>query len=259
MTWWPPEFCRRLAGAGFFVIRYDNRDAGRSTKVRAPVSRRTVVRAFFGQGPRPPYTLDDMAADGMGVLDDLGLPSAHVVGMSMGGMIAQTMALLHPDRVRSLTSIMSTTGRRSVGWQDPRLLPLLLARSEETREAYVTSSTRFWRIIGSPGYPEAVEAVRKRAGETYDRGVNSAAVARQMIAVLRQPDRSDRLRGLAVPALVIHGLADRMVHVSGGRATAEALPDAELLLVPGMGHDLPAELYDTFVDAIRRVAERAKV
>jgi pimeloyl-ACP methyl ester carboxylesterase len=259
MTWWAPDFCRRLARAGFFVIRYDNRDAGRSTRVRAHVNRRRLVQAFVGRGPRPPYTLDDMAADGMGILDDLGLPSAHVVGMSMGGMIAQTMALLHPDRVRSLTSIMSTTGRRSVGWQDPRLLPLLLARSDETRAAYVTSSTRFWRIIGSPAYPETVDVVRRRAGETFDRGVSSAAVARQMIAVLRQPDRSDRLRGLTIPALVIHGLADKMVHVSGGRATADAIPDAELLLVPGMGHDLPAALYDTFVDAIRRVAGRARI
>jgi pimeloyl-ACP methyl ester carboxylesterase len=257
MTWWPPEFCRRLVAAGFYVVRYDNRDAGRSSRVRARVSRRTVVQAFFGRGPTPPYTLDDMAADGMAVLDDLGLRSAHVVGMSMGGMIAQTMALLHPDRVRSLTSIMSTTGRRSVGWQDPRLLPLLLARSQETREAYVASSTRFWRMIGSPAYPEAVEVVRRRAGETFDRGVSAAGVARQMIAVLRQPDRSDRLRSLTVPALVIHGMADRMVHVSGGRATANAIPGSELVLVPGMGHDLPAALYDTFVDAIRRVADRA--
>jgi pimeloyl-ACP methyl ester carboxylesterase len=257
MTWWRPELCRRLADAGFFVIRYDNRDTGRSSRVPVPVSRRTVVESFFGRGGPPPYTLDDMAADGMGLLDHLGLDSAHVVGMSMGGMIAQTMALLHPRRVRSLTSIMSTTGRRSVGWQDPRLLPLLLARSEATREAYVASSTRFWQIIGSPGYPDRVEAVRERAGETFDRGVSASGVARQMLAVLRQPDRSARLGDLRVPTLVIHGLADKMVHVSGGRATARAIPGSELILVPGMGHDVPVELYDTFVDGIRRVADRA--
>ena len=257
MTWWRPEFCRRLADAGFYVIRYDNRDTGRSSRVRAHVTRRTVVESFFGRGGPPPYTLDDLAADGIGLLDHLGLESAHVVGISMGGMIAQTMALLHPGRVRSLTSIMSTTGRRSVGWQDPRLLPLLLARSDATREAYVASSTRFWQIIGSPGYPEQVEAVRERAGETFDRGVSASGVARQMVAVLRQPDRSDRLRDLRVPTLVIHGLADKMVHVSGGRATARAIPGAELVLVPGMGHDIPAELYDTFVEGIRKAADRA--
>ena len=257
MTWWRPELCRKLADTGFFVIRYDNRDTGRSSRVRARVSRRTVVESFFGRGGPPPYTLDDLAADGVGLLDHLGLDSAHVVGMSMGGMIVQTMALLHPTRVRSLTSIMSTTGRRSVGWQDPRLLPLLLARSEATREAYIASSTRFWRIIGSPGYPEPVEAVEERAGETFDRGVSASGVARQMIAVLRQPDRSSRLGSVTVPTLVIHGLADKMVHVSGGRATAKAIPGAELVLVPGMGHDVPADLYDLFVDAIRGVADRA--
>ena len=257
MTWWRPELCRRLADAGFYVIRYDNRDTGHSSRIRARVDRGSIVQSFFGRGGPPPYTLDDMAADGIGILDHLGLPSAHVVGISMGGMIAQTMALLHRDRVRSLTSIMSTTGRRTVGWQDPRLLPLLLARSEESRDAYIDSSARFWHVTGSPAYPESDESVRDRAGETYDRGVSPSGVARQMIAILPQPDRSGRLESLDVPTLVIHGLADKMVHVSGGRATARAIPGAELLLVPGMGHDTPAQLYDTFVEAIRRVADRA--
>jgi pimeloyl-ACP methyl ester carboxylesterase len=257
MTWWSPEFCTLLAEAGFFVIRYDNRDTGRSSRSPGRITRRQIVRAFAGRNARPPYTMADLADDGFGLLDHLGIDAAHVVGISMGGMIAQTMALLHPGRVRSLTSIMSTTGRRSVGWQDPRLLPLLLARSNATREAYVASSTKFWQIIGSPGYPEQVEAVRERAGETFDRGVSASGVARQMVAVLRQPDRSDRLRDMRVPTLVIHGLADKMVHVSGGRATARAIPGAELVLVPGMGHDIPAELYDTFVEGIRKVADRA--
>jgi pimeloyl-ACP methyl ester carboxylesterase len=257
MTWWRPELCRMLADAGFFVIRFDNRDVGRSSRVRARVSRRQVVQAFFGRGPRPPYTLDDMAGDAFGLLDHLGLESAHVAGISMGGMIVQTMALLHPERVRSLTSIMSTTGRRTVGWQDPRLLPLLLARSAQTRESYVASSARVWRLIGSPGYPETREAVDERAAETFERGVSAAGTARQILAILRQPDRSRRLRTLRMPALVIHGLSDKMVHVSGGRATSHALPGSELLLVPGMGHDTPAELYATFTDAIRRTADRA--
>ncbi len=128
MIWWDPEFCRLLAEQGFFVVRYDNRDTGRSSRMSGRVTQRMVVQKYLGRGSRPPYTLDDMAGDAFGLLDHLGIERAHVVGISMGGMIAQTMAMLRPDRVRSLTSIMSTTGRRTVGWQDPRLLPLLLAR-----------------------------------------------------------------------------------------------------------------------------------
>jgi pimeloyl-ACP methyl ester carboxylesterase len=153
---------------------------------------------------------------------------------------------------------MSTTGRRTVGWQDPRLLPLLLARSAQTREAYVASSARMWQVIGSPDYPETREEVDARAGATFDRGVSAAGVARQMVAILRQPDRSRQLRSLGMPVLVVHGTADKMVHVSGGRATSRAIPGSELLLVPGMGHDLPVALHDTFTDAIRRTAERAR-
>ena len=258
MTWWSPEFCRLLADAGFFVIRFDNRDIGRSSRIKGRVTRKRLMQAFFGRGPRPPYTLDDMAGDGFGLLDHLGIDSAHVVGVSMGGMIVQTMAVLRPERVRSLTSIMSTTGRRTVGWQDPRLLPLLLARSARTREAYVASSARVWRIIGSPAFREPREDVDKRAGETFDRGVSASGVARQMLAILRQPDRSRRLRSLRMPVLVIHGMQDKMVHVSGGRATSQSIPGSELLLVPGMGHDMPAQLDQTFVEAIGRTADRAR-
>jgi pimeloyl-ACP methyl ester carboxylesterase len=257
MTWWDPEFCALLADSGFYVIRFDNRDVGRSTRINARVTRRLVVRAFTGLKVQVPYTLDEMAADGFALLDHLGIESAHVVGISMGGMIAQTMALAKPSRVRSLTSIMSTTGRRSVGWQDPRILPLLLARRATTREAYVASSARLWKIIGSPLYPETPEEVRKRAGETYDRGVSASGVARQMLAILSQPDRSRSLHSLRVPTLVIHGLNDKMVHVSGGRATSHAVPGSELLLVPGMGHDLPLAFHETFAEAIRRNADRA--
>ncbi|CAN5434909.1 alpha/beta hydrolase [soil metagenome] len=262
LNWWDPGFCRMLADQGFYVIRYDNRDTGRSSRIRdqGRVTRRVLVQSFLGsraRPPRPPYTLDDLAGDGFGLLDHLGIDAAHVVGISMGGMIAQTMALLHPERVRSLTSIMSTTVRRTVGWQDPRLLPRLLERRADTREAYVAGSVRFWTIIGSPAFPDAEEAVSARAGETYDRGVSASGVARQMLAILNQPDRTRRLHELGLPTLVIHGLSDKMVHVYGGRATSHAIPGSELLLVPGMGHDLPVQLHDTFVEAIRKVADRA--
>jgi len=257
MTWWDPEFCQALADRGFFVIRYDNRDSGKSSRVSGRINRRKIVASFAGLKPQTPYSLEDMANDGFALLDHLGIGAAHVVGISMGGMIVQTMALSRPARVLSLTSIMSTTGRRTVGWQDPRLLPMLLVNRDRSREHYVETSAKLWRLIGSPLYPDTTESIRERAGETWDRGISRAGVARQTGAILTQPDRSRALRSLRVPALVIHGTHDKMVHVSGGRATSRAIPGSELLLVPGMGHDVPRDLHETFVDAIRRVADRA--
>ena len=257
MNWWDPELCRMLAERGFFVIRYDNRDTGRSSRAHGRVTRSALVRAFLGRRVRAPYGIADLARDAFGLLDHLGIAAAHVVGVSMGGMIVQTMAILQPARVRSMTSIMSTTGKRTVGWQHPSLFRALLANRRPGREAYVRSSAAMWQLIGSPGYPQSREEIEKRAGETFDRGVSAAGVLRQMMAVLTQPDRGARLRSVRVPTLVVHGLADKMVHVSGGRATAAAVPGAELLLVDGMGHDLPRELHETFADAIRRTADRA--
>jgi pimeloyl-ACP methyl ester carboxylesterase len=258
MTWWDPDFCQMLADRGFFVIRYDNRDTGRSSRVSGRINRRKILASFAGLKAKTPYSMQDLADDAFALLDHLEIDAAHVVGISMGGMIVQTMALTRPERVRSLTSIMSTTGRRTVGWQDPRLLPLLVARRDTTREAYVETSARLWRLIGSPLYPDTTESIRDRAGETWDRGISRAGVARQMGAILTQPDRSRSLRSLRVPTLVIHGTHDKMVHVSGGRATSQAVPGSELLLIPGMGHDVPRDLHETFVDAIRRVADRAR-
>lgn len=257
MTWWDPQLCRMLATRGFFVVRYDNRDTGRSSRIPERVSRSALVAAFAGARVRAPYTMSDLAADAVGLMDHLGFGSAHVVGVSMGGMIGQTVAIEHPDRVRSLVSIMSTTGRRTVGWQHPSLLPGLVAPRRPGREAYVQSSAAVWGLIGSPGYPQDREEVERRAGETYDRGVSASGVMRQMLAVLSQPNRGQRLRRIKAPTLVVHGLADKMVHVSGGRATARAVPGAELLLVDGMGHDLPRELFETFATAIRGNADRA--
>jgi pimeloyl-ACP methyl ester carboxylesterase len=256
MTWWDSELCKMLARAGFYVVRFDNRDIGRSSRAQGRVTRATLVRAVAGGRVRAPYTLDDMAADTFGLMDHLGFESAHVVGASMGGMIAQTMAIADRSRVRSLTCIMSTTGKRTVGWQNPSLLPTLLT-PRNSREEYIAGSAQVWRIISSPAYPLDEEKGRERAADTYDRGVPRSGVLRQMMAVLKQPNRSARLRSLNVPALVIHGLADKMVHVSGGRATAAAITGSELLLIDGMGHDLPPALFETYVAAIRRVADRA--
>jgi pimeloyl-ACP methyl ester carboxylesterase len=257
MTWWPPELCRMLAEAGFFVIRYDNRDTGRSSRGTGRVSRGMLVKAFLGRKVKAPYSLVDMAKDGFGLLDHLGIESAHVTGVSMGGMIAQTMAISEPARVRSLVSIMSTTGRRTVGWLDPRLVPMMLGRRGSTVEEYLEASIRGAATIGSPAYPEDEATARARAQETWDRGINPAGVMRHMMAVLTQPNRARALASLTIPVTVIHGMNDKMVHVSGGRWTAQSIPGAQLVLVPGMGHDLPPALFETFRDAIRRTADRA--
>ena len=257
MTWWDTGFCELLAQKGFYVIRYDNRDTGRSTNVRGRVTRLALARAFAGRRVSAPYSVSDMAADGIGLLDHLGLAAAHVVGVSMGGMIAQTMALEHPGRVTSLTSIMSTTGKRTVGWQHPKLIPRLLTGRPVDKETYVATSAAFWKLIGSPAYPTTPEEARRKAEETWDRGLNGPGVLRQMMAVLTQPNRSAALHGLRVPTLVVHGMKDHMVHVSGGRATSAAIPGSELLLIDGMGHDLPPALWPTVTDAIRRLADRS--
>ncbi len=257
MNWWDPELCRRLAVAGFFVIRYDNRDTGRSSKMPGRVRRDQLLRAFARGGGRPPYAMGDLGRDAVALLDHLGIEAAHLVGVSMGGMIAQTVAVEHPSRVLSLTSIMSSTGRRTVGWQSPKLLPMLIAPRKPGRQPYVQASAAMWTVIGSPGFPSDMDELRERAGVTFDRGFSASGVMRQMMAVLTQPDRTPRLRSLRVPALVIHGLSDKMVHVSGGRSTAAAIPGAELVLIDGMGHDMPAALFDTFVEGIHRTADRA--
>jgi len=257
MTWWDPALCRMLAESGFHVIRYDNRDTGRSSRGTGRVTRGMLVQAFLGRRVTPPYTLADLALDGFGLLDHLGLESAHVVGVSMGGMIAQTMAITEPARVRSLVSIMSTTGRRTVGWLDPRLVPMMIGRRGSSLEEYLEASVKGAAAIGSPAYLEDEESATARARETWERGLNPAGVMRHMMAVLTQPNRARALRSLRIPATVIHGMEDRMVHVSGGRSTAQAIPGAQLLLIPGMGHDLPPALFETFRDAIRRTADRA--
>ncbi|MET0235801.1 MAG: alpha/beta fold hydrolase [Kibdelosporangium sp.] len=252
MIWWDDELCELMAARGFYVIRFDNRDCGRSQSM---TGRASLVGSFLRQPP--PYSLDDMADDAAGLLDHLGLDSAHVTGVSLGGMIAQTLAIRHPQRVRSLVSVMSTTGGKLVGWPSPRVLPLVLGKSPAGREAYVDTVLATFKVLGSPGFPGDEDRMRTRAIRTFERGINRAGTLRQLVAITSAADRSAKLRRLRVPTLVMHGKSDPLVHVSGGRATARAIPGAELMLVPGMGHDLPRGVWPALVDGIDRTANRA--
>jgi pimeloyl-ACP methyl ester carboxylesterase len=242
---WDSPFCIGLADAGFYVIRYDNRDVGLSTWFDE-AGEPGLAELLAGSVP-PAYTMSDMAADAAGLLDALGIQSAHIVGASMGGMIAQTFAIAYPERTRTLVSIMSTTGDPSVGQPHPQALAALMAPVPTSRDAVMDQSVISWRIIGSPDFPFDEDAVRERAAAAYDRAFHPAGVVRQMAAIIFQPDRTTALADVTAPALVIHGEADPLVDPSGGNATAAAIPGAQLKLVPGMGHDLPPQLFDELV------------
>jgi pimeloyl-ACP methyl ester carboxylesterase len=256
MLGWDEGFCTMLAERGFRVVRFDNRDIGRSTKIDAAGLPKRVD-TMLGRRSAAPYLLTDMAADATGLMDHLGIESAHVVGASMGGMIAQTMAIHHPERVRSLVSIMSTTGNRRVGLPAPKTFGTLLARPAPGRDAAIEQAVKTFRIIGSPGYPMDEQRLREIVGASYDRGHSRAGVARQLHAITASGDRTRALRNLRLPATVIHGSKDPLVHPSGGRATAKAIPGARLRTIDGMGHDLPRDLWPTFVEEISSNAARA--
>ncbi len=247
---------QRLADEGFFVVRFDNRDVGRSSKIRGgPLP--DLAAAFAGDFSSCSYHLEDMADDAAGLLDGLGVDAAHVVGASMGGMIAQALALRHPEKVRSLCSIMSTTGDPSVGQPSPEAMGVLLTPPPQTRDEAMARAVRVNRVIGSPSYPADQATVKQRAGRAWDRDHDPEGVARQLLAIMAQADRTQALGNLRVPAVVVHGEADPLVDVTGGRATAAAIPDARLVVLPGMGHDLPVGLWPQIVSAIVDNAARA--
>jgi pimeloyl-ACP methyl ester carboxylesterase len=256
MIAWPEDMCRRLAELGFYVIRYDNRDVGRSTHMRG--YRPPTIRQLLLRDKRAArYTLADMAADGIGLLDQLGIERAHVVGASMGGMIAQTMAARFPDRVLSLASIMSNTGHIWRGTPGLRVYPIFLRRPAANREGAVESFLSVFRLIGSPDFPFDEDEVRAAAGLSYDRGYNPAGTGRQLAAIIAAGDRTAELRTIAAPTVVIHGTKDRMVRPSGGHATAAAIRDSKLVLIEGMGHDFPRPAWDRILDAIVANTRRA--
>jgi pimeloyl-ACP methyl ester carboxylesterase len=256
MIAWPVGLCEQLVERGFFVIRYDNRDIGRSTHMRQ--YRPPTIRQLLLRDKRAArYSLGDMADDGIGLLDQLGIERAHVVGASMGGMIAQTMAVRHPGRVLSLASIMSNTGHRWKGMPGLRVYPLFIRRPARDREGAIESAVSVFRLIGSPGFPFDEAETRRAAELSYERGYDPAGTGRQLAAILAAGDRTADLRRITAPTVVIHGTKDRMVRPSGGRATAAAIPGSRLVTIEGMGHDLPRGAWDEMVDAIVANAERA--
>jgi pimeloyl-ACP methyl ester carboxylesterase len=255
MIAWSEEFCAMLAERGFRVVRFDNRDIGRSSKIRSK-GVPNALDLLVGRG-QPEYRLRDMADDTVGLMDHLGIEAAHLVGASMGGMIAQCTAIGHPDRVRSLCSIMSTTGSRRVGHPSYKTFGLLLGKPPREREAAIERAVKTFKTIGSPGYPFEEERIREIARLSFERGHSQAGIARQLHAITGSGDRTSHLRQLDLPAVVIHGRSDVLVNPSGGRATARAIPNARLKMIDGMGHDLPRALWPTFVEEISCNAARA--
>ncbi|WIX84613.1 alpha/beta hydrolase [Amycolatopsis sp. DG1A-15b] len=257
MITWEDGFCELLAGRGFFVVRYDNRDVGLSTWLdHLPPPDLAALAA--GDSPTAPYTLSDMADDAVGLFDALGIDRAHVVGASMGGMIVQQLAIDHPDRLRSITSIMSTTGDREVGQAEPWALAMLTRPPASTREQALADSVEGYRRLGSPGYPDDEAFLLAKAALHYDRARHPVGTLRHAAAVVASGDRTAGLRSVRLPALVVHGDADPLINVSGGKATAEAIPGAELVVIPGMGHNVPRAVWPELADAIEGVAARGK-
>ncbi len=258
MVNWPSGFVDTLVNRGLHAVRFDNRDAGHSTHVRdAPPA--DLPAALRGDLSSASYTLSDMAADAVGLLDALQVGAAHVVGASLGGAIAQTMAIEHPKRVRSLTSMMSTTGDMRVGQAHPETMQALFGGPPaHTREEVVARAVRAFSIVGSPAYPVDPAAVAEVAALAYDRDHDPAAIARQAVASVASGDRTALLRGLDVPTLVLHGLADTLCDPSGARATAAAISGAELVLIEGMGHNIPPGLWEHIADHIAAVVRRGE-
>ncbi len=256
MIAWDDDFCTMLAERGFRVIRFDNRDVGHSTRLDgAYVPGRADL--LLRRSGTAAYRLSDMAADTVGLMDHLGIDSAHVVGISMGGMIGQTLAIEHPERIRSLVSMCSTTGSRWVGQPTLKVFGVMLAEAPRDREAFIKRIQRTYALIGSPAYPTDEERLLRVAEGSWERGHNPRGVLRQLHAIIASGDRTAALRGLALPTTVIHGTNDTLVRSSGGRATARAIPGAHLHLIEGMGHDLPSKLWPLFADDYVATAERA--
>lgn len=261
MIAWDEAFCQQLAERGHFVVRFDNRDVGLSTKFEAaglPNVLKAMAAAARGEEVRAPYTLDDMAEDTVGLLEALGLATAHVCGASMGGMIAQTMAIRHPSRLKSLISIMSSTGNPKLPPAQPEAMKALMKPTPPEREAFIEHMLQTWRAIAGRGFPFDVDRMRSQMARSYDRSYCPAGTVRQLMAIIAQGNRKPALAAVRAPTLVIHGADDPLVPVAAGRDTAEAIAGAELLIIEGMGHDLPPAVWPRLVDAISAHTQKAE-
>lgn len=256
MISWEVEFCEKLVEKGFYVIRFDNRDIGLSTKFEdagIPDTKDIVkaIRASLrGKPVNAPYYIDDMAKDAIGLLEALKIDRAHICGASMGGMIVQAMAINHPSRILSLTSIMSTTGRSNLPQPKPEALKILMTPTPEEKDAYIDHSVHISRTLNGSGFPFDEQKVRERAAIAYDRSFYPQGIARQLLAILASGSRKEKLKSVRVPSLVIHGGDDPLVPLEGGKDTAESIPGAELLIIEGMGHELPPDAWSRIIDAI---------
>jgi pimeloyl-ACP methyl ester carboxylesterase len=262
MDVWDVEFCELLAATGHFVIRFDNRDAGLSTKfdeAGIPDMMAAIRAVMEGRTVESAYSLDDMADDSVGLLDALGIEKAHICGASMGGMIAQVIACRHPKRVLSLTSIMSTTGNPDLPQGKPDAIAAVVAPAPEERGAYVEHYVNTWRRIWSPGFPFEEKRVRTFMEKSYDRSYYPQGMARQNTAILASGDRRPSLSSIRIPTLVIHGADDPLIPVEGGKDTARVIPGAGLLIIHGMGHDMPKGAWAEIAAAISRHAKQADV
>jgi len=261
MISWDPEFCQMLVDKGFSVIRFDNRDVGLSTKFEEagiPNMGKLIRKAFMGKEVKSPYKLEDMANDAVGLLDELNIEKAHICGASMGAMIAQVIALEHPDRVLSLTSIMGSTGNPELPQAKPEAMKVLTTPPPKDKDAYIEQSVKSWRVLQGSGFPPDDERLRERAAKAYDRSYYPQGIARQFAAILANGNRKPKLKEIDVPTLVIHGTDDPLVPVEAGKDTHEAIPDSELLLIEGMGHYLPPRAWERIVNAIAENATKAK-
>jgi pimeloyl-ACP methyl ester carboxylesterase len=257
MLGWEEEFCLMLAGRGFRVVRFDNRDIGHSTMLNG-AGMPSRLDLLLGRRSTAAYLLKDMAVDTFGLMDHLGFESAHVAGASMGGMIAQEMAIRRPERMRSMVSMMSTTGARWSSQPSLKAWGLLFAKYPVTRDEFIERAVRTLTVMGSPRYPMSREHVADLAGQMFDRAHNPAGIVRQMHAISASGDRTPGLRHVRVPTTVLHGSADPLARPAGGRATARAVPGARLRIFEGMGHDLPRELWPEFVEEFAATAARAE-
>jgi pimeloyl-ACP methyl ester carboxylesterase len=259
MIGWDEEFCQKLADTGHYVVRFDNRDIGLSSKMDdapVPVVAELMMEMMQGNTPEVPYSLNDMADDAIGLLDALEIDSAHICGASMGGMIVQTMALTHSERIRSMTSIMSTTGNPELPAATPEAMEALTKPPAADRDGQIEQSVATQKVIGSSGFPFDAERARQKAAAAYDRSFYPQGTARQMAAIVAADNRRPRLESLDLPTLVIHGKADPLVPVTGGQDTHEAIAGSELLLVEGMGHDLPPGAWDEIISSISTFTAR---